>query len=101
MRSAPAIVPRARQRPLWRCPRCSHACGRYTLASQFAGTPAHIRRLFDAVREAVRRLDTISARNHVHHFRLSRLTDVDAEFRGWLAEAYGVGQQHHLSERTR
>jgi transposase-like protein len=38
--------------PLWRCPDCrrqftnrnqSHACGRYTLASHFAGKPRAIR----------------------------------------------------------
>jgi hypothetical protein len=109
MRSAPAIVPRARQRSLWRCSECgrsfanrnqSHACGRYTLAGHFAGKPPHVRRLFDAVREAVRRIDRISARNHVHQFRLTRLADVDAQFRRWLAEAYEVGQQHHLREPT-
>ena len=43
-----------------------------------------------------RRIDTISTRNHVHHFRLLSLSDVDREFDGWLAEAYAVGQQHHL-----
>jgi hypothetical protein len=43
-----------------------------------------------------RRIDTISPRNHVHHFRLSSLSDVNREFEGWLAEAYAVGQQRHL-----
>ena len=43
-----------------------------------------------------RRIDTISPRNHVHHFRLSLLSDVDREVEGWLAEAYAVGQQRHL-----
>src|ERR1041385_261128 len=42
--------------PLWRCPRCrrqfanrnqSHACGRYTLASHFAGKPKKVRAIFD------------------------------------------------------
>jgi len=32
----------------------------------------------------------------VHVFRLSRPDEVDAEFAGWLAEAYQVGAQEHL-----
>jgi hypothetical protein len=43
-----------------------------------------------------RRIDTISPRNHVHHFRLTILSDVDAELAGWLREAYRVGEQRHL-----
>lgn len=43
-----------------------------------------------------RRIDTISARNHVHHFRLTSPDDVDADFRAWLREAYAVGEQKHL-----
>ena len=46
-----------------------------------------------------RRIDTISARNHVHHFRLTTPADVDAEFRAWLREAYDVGAQKHLAAR--
>ena len=43
-----------------------------------------------------RRIDTISPRNHVHHFRLFSVTDVDEEFAAWLREAYAVGKQEHL-----
>ena len=43
-----------------------------------------------------RRIDTISLRNHVHHFRFSSVSEVDAEVEAWLAEAYAVGQQRHL-----
>ena len=41
---------------MWRCPHCrrtfanrnqSHACGRYTLASHFAGKPKTVRAIFD------------------------------------------------------
>jgi endogenous inhibitor of DNA gyrase (YacG/DUF329 family) len=39
-----------------------------------------------------RRIDTISTRNHAHHFRLSSLSDVNEDVEGWLAEAYAVGQ---------
>jgi hypothetical protein len=43
-----------------------------------------------------RRIDTISPRNHVHHFRITCVDDIDAEFISWLAEAYSVGAQRHL-----
>jgi hypothetical protein len=44
-----------------------------------------------------RRIDTISPRNHVHHFRLFSVADVNSEVEGWLAEAYAVGEQRHLT----
>jgi len=44
----------------------------------------------------IRRIDTISPRNYVHHFRLTAVSDVDEIFEAWLAEAYAVGQQRHL-----
>src|SRR6266568_9401099 len=43
-----------------------------------------------------RRIDTISRRNHVHHFRFTAVSEVDVEAEGWLREAYAVGQQRHL-----
>lgn len=43
-----------------------------------------------------RRIDTISPRNHVHHFRLATADEIDSEFRRWLREAYAVGAQEHL-----
>ena len=46
-----------------------------------------------------RGIQTISARNHVHTFRLSPPDDVDADFRRWMAEAYLVGKQEHLKGR--
>ncbi len=51
-------------------------------------------------RPRFRRIDTISPRNHVHHFRLSSVSDVDKEVEGWLAEAHAVGQQRHLSREV-
>ena len=44
-----------------------------------------------------RQVQTISPRNHVHVFRLSSPGDLDADFRAWLAEAYQVGEQRHLT----
>lgn len=43
-----------------------------------------------------RRVESISPRNHVHHFRVIAPAEIDAEFRRWLAEAYAVGEQKHL-----
>lgn len=47
-----------------------------------------------------RQVQTFSPRNHVHTFRLTTPQEVDDQFRAWLAEAYTVGQQHHLRKRS-
>ena len=41
-------------------------------------------------------MQALSPRNVVHTFRLQGPDEVDAEFTGWLAEAYWVGEQRHL-----
>jgi len=43
-----------------------------------------------------RRVETFSPRNHLHAFRFESVDEVDDEVAAWLAEAYRVGQQHHL-----
>ena len=153
-----------RPRPLWRCPRrprcprcprCgrtfanrnqSHACGALgDLERHVAGTEPGVRRTFDRVLAAVRRLgpvevlpertrialharmrfaafsprtrwlaghlvlarrvdrprfrrtETSSPRTVLHAFRLTSPDEVDGAFLGWLAEAYAVGQQCHLT----
>jgi hypothetical protein len=43
-----------------------------------------------------RRIDSLSPRSHVHHFRLARLDEADDDVAAWLAEAYRVGEQRHL-----
>jgi Domain of unknown function (DUF5655) len=43
------------------------------------------------------RIDTISPKNHVHHFRISDLSDFDLQFIAWAREAYAVGEQKHLA----
>jgi hypothetical protein len=48
-----------------------------------------------------RRVETFSPRNHLHAFRVRRAEDLDAEFRGWMAEAYAVGAQEHLRRYRR
>lgn len=41
-------------------------------------------------------VQVFSPRNVLHTFRLDGPAEVDAEFVGWLAEAYRVGEQRHL-----
>jgi hypothetical protein len=43
------------------------------------------------------RSDPYTKRLFVHHFRIAGPEELDAEFAGWLAEAYEVGQGAHLS----
>lgn len=43
-----------------------------------------------------RKIDTISLRNHVHHFRLTRPEDITPAIRAYAKEAYGLGRQEHL-----
>jgi hypothetical protein len=43
------------------------------------------------------RVQAYSPKNVVHAFRLDRPDEIDDEFAAWLAEAYEVGGQHHLS----
>ncbi len=42
------------------------------------------------------RIEIFSPRNVLHAFRLTSPAEVDAEFVGWLEEAYQVGLQRHL-----
>jgi hypothetical protein len=43
------------------------------------------------------KIEVYSARNVLHAFRLTSPAEVDAEFAGWLGEAYRVGAQQHLA----
>jgi hypothetical protein len=43
-----------------------------------------------------RRIDTLSPRNHVHHFRLTSVHDLTPGLLTFLREAYDVGEQKHL-----
>jgi hypothetical protein len=47
------------------------------------------------------KIEYISPRNHVHHFRIDSRADLDREVLGWLCEAYRVGRQLHLANRMR
>jgi hypothetical protein len=46
-----------------------------------------------------RKIETVSARNHVHHFTVTRKEDIDAEMLEWIKEAYAVGEQKHLDKQ--
>ena len=44
----------------------------------------------------VHKIETFSARNHVHYFRLRSAADLTPELMELLREAYAVGEQRHL-----
>jgi hypothetical protein len=48
-----------------------------------------------------RKVETFSPRNHLHAFRVHAPDEIDAEFCGWLEEAYRVGEQRHLESGPR
>ena len=66
------------------------------LTVQTSGLRGHF--VFASVHKHPRlfRVDTISKRNHVHHFRLTSPAEIDETFVSWVAEAYRVGKQQHL-----
>ncbi|HEY4641707.1 MAG TPA: DUF5655 domain-containing protein [Thermoanaerobaculia bacterium] len=43
-----------------------------------------------------RKVETISKRNHVHHFRLSSASEITPELVEFLGRAYAVGCQEHV-----
>ncbi|MGI8919153.1 MAG: DUF5655 domain-containing protein [Pyrinomonadaceae bacterium] len=45
------------------------------------------------------RIETMTPKCYVHHFRVESLSELDDEVRNWLREAYQVGTQEHLSQR--
>jgi hypothetical protein len=48
-----------------------------------------------------RRIETMTPRCYVHHFRVESVNELDEEVRNWLREAYQVGTQERLSSRSR
>jgi hypothetical protein len=44
------------------------------------------------------KIEYISPRNHLHFFCFYSREELDREVLAWLLEAYGVGQQRHLSK---
>ncbi len=45
------------------------------------------------------RIETMSSKCYVHHFRVESLSELDDQVKTWLKEAYQVGTQEHLSRR--
>lgn len=43
-----------------------------------------------------KRIETMTPKCHVHHFRIKSLNEFDNEVKSWLQEAYQVGTQKHL-----
>jgi len=43
-----------------------------------------------------RRIDVMTPKCYVHHFRVESISELDEEVRSWLREAYQVGTQEHL-----
>ena len=48
--------------------------------------------------ERLARVEFVPPYYYVHKLRLSGPADVDGELRGWLAEAYQVGEQRHVRD---
>lgn len=44
------------------------------------------------------KVESISPRNHVHHFVIHDAKEIDDEVRDWLREAHSVGKQDHLAK---
>lgn len=44
------------------------------------------------------RIEAMTSKCHVHHFRIKSLDEFDDEVKNWLQEAYQVGTQKHLSQ---
>ena len=63
------------------------------------GLEAHVvltRRLADP---RFSRIETMTPKCYVHHFRVESQSELDDEVKSWLREAYRVGTQEHLSRR--
>ena len=46
-----------------------------------------------------KRIEMMTPKCYVHHFRVHSLDDLDEELKAWLREAYHVGTQEHLNEQ--
>ena len=42
------------------------------------------------------RIETMTPKCHVHHFRIESVDELDEQVKSWLREAYQVGTQEHL-----
>ena len=62
-----------------------------------AGLDAHVvfTRRLDSPR--FRRIEMMTPKCYVHHFRIESISELDQEVERWLREAYLVGTQEHLA----
>src|SRR5215813_11605340 len=44
-----------------------------------------------------KRIEELTPKCYVHHFKLESLNEMDEEVKAWLCEAYNVGTQQHLN----
>lgn len=61
------------------------------------GLDAHVVLTRRLERPRFRRIETMTPKCFVHHFRIKSLNELDEEVKSWLREAYLVGTQEHLS----
>ena len=48
-----------------------------------------------------KRIEMMSPKCYVHHFKVEALSDLDREVADWLCEAYQTGTQEHLSRKSK
>ena len=61
------------------------------------GLEAHVVLTRRLLHSRFTRIETMTSKCHVHHFRIESLSELDNEVKSWLREAYQVGTQEHLS----
>lgn len=64
------------------------------------GLEAHIVLTRKLKNRRFRRIETMSPKCYVHHFKIETLSELDQEVEGWLCEAYQTGTQEHLTGNT-
>ncbi|HEX6721876.1 MAG TPA: DUF5655 domain-containing protein [Burkholderiaceae bacterium] len=72
-------------------------CGAHPKKGQLVG-------YFDLMRalepdHRIRSIHPYTKKLFVHHFRVDSIGEMDAVFKGWLEEAYGVGNGQHLLKK--
>jgi hypothetical protein len=63
------------------------------------GLDAHVVLTRRLQKPRFKRIETMTPKCYVHHFRVESLSELDEEVKSWLREAYQVGTQEHLSRR--
>jgi hypothetical protein len=96
-----------------------HQCGEVKLAPAKTRIGFQVRMIFAAVNKLsdsgleahvvltrklrnprFKRIETMSPKCYVHHFKVEALTDLDQEVADWLCEAYQTGTQEHSSRKS-